>query len=304
MWRAAHLSTLMILGSLVGTQCLAQPRAKAPADEYVGPVRSVSEWDVSSGKKLVLSSCETYDRNGKQTSYSVYKEEGGILYSDEYTYDASGRLVGTQTKHSEFVYLPDKQVHLYNHQRQLVEVKGFNASGTHLGGHVYVYDAQGNMIEERSYVTVPNPVYASNDLTRHVYGASGNEIAQADYVYNGSTLQPDDHGMGYQKRVFLHDQNGRVVLTGYLKADNTLVRAESTKYDRRGNTVAMIERAPDGHLIRRTTYSYRFDARGNWIKQIRREWAAENVGSLFGPLEVSVRKITYYSQPYRRATAN
>ena len=106
--------------------------------------------------------------------------------------------------------------------------------------------------------------------------------------------------MGYQKQVFVNDKDGRPLLTGYLKSDNTLVRTEITKYDRRGNTLAETERSVSGRLLRKISYSYVFDRHGNWIKQVRREWTAEGVGSVFKPLEISVRTIAYYPHPYKK----
>jgi len=270
-----------------------------PIDELVGPVRSLREWDVLTNGRRKLSSIESYDQNGNLITYTAYKDDGGILYGDKNNYDTTGRLLETRTVHSPFTYLPDRKVRVYDNRGNMIEVKGFNSADSPLGGELYGYDSQGNMIEERNYLIGSHLVY-NNHLTRHAYDAKGNEIGREQYVYEDNGIRPDEFGMGYQKQVFLNDKDGRPVLTRYLKSDNSLVRTETTKYDRRGNTIEEIEQSVASGPLRRVSYSYVFDRHGNWIKQVRREWTGEGVGSVFEPLEISVRAIVYYARPYKK----
>lgn len=294
-----RIALLAVFGSCLGIQCFAQKKPHPLIDGLVGPVRNLKEWNVLANAKRQLSSIESYDQNGNLITYTTYKDDGGILYGDTNTYNESGRLIETRTVHTLNVYLPDKKVFLYDDRGKLVEVKGFNSADRPLGGELYRYDSQDNMVEEKNYLIGSHLVY-NNHLTRRTYDGKGNEISRAQYVYDENGVRPDEFGMRYQKQVFLNDRDGRPVLTGYLKSDNSLVRKETTKYDRRGNTVEEIERGVDRRLLRRITYAYVFDHHGNWIKQVRTEWTAENVGSVFEPVEISLRAITYYRHPYQR----
>lgn len=290
----------LVFAACIIVQCFAQKQPRAPIDALVGPVRSLQERNMSSNGRRRLSSVEFYDQNGSLIKYTTYKDEGGILYSDTNTYDAAGRLIETRTAHSEYVYLPDKQVHIYDDRGNVSEVKGFNSAGRQLGGHLYLYDSRGNMTEDRNYFIGKSLVYGNNHVTRHTYDAKGNEISRQQFVYDEDGTRPDEFGMGYQKQVFLNDGEGRPTLIGFLKADDRLVRTESIKYDRRGNTLEDIERSVAGRLLRKVSYSYVFDRHGNWIKQVRREWTGGGVGSVFEPLEITLRAITYYPRPYKK----
>ena len=302
-----QLVVSVVLWLCVATQAFAQRRGHPHIDELVGPVRSLREWDAIVSRRAgtysergrKLSSSEAHDRARRLLSYTFYSDAGRILYGDKHTYDLQGRLAETRTVHSEFVYLPDLQIHVYDERGKLIEVKGFNSGGTQLGGHLYRYDLAGDMIEERNYAIGKNEVYPNTHLVRHVYDANGHETSREQYVYDDGGIRPNEFGMGYQKEVFQNDKEGRPVVVRYFKSDNSPVRTKKIKYDRRGNTVDEIETSFDSRLLRKVSWSYVFDHHGNWIKQTRREWTAESVGSVYGPSEVSYRSIRYYASPYQ-----
>lgn len=239
---------------------------------------------------------EVYDRKGRLIIYTAYKDDGGILYSDRNTYDQRDRLIGTETIHSEHVYLPDRQLYSYDQKGRLSDVKGYDSRGQLLGGHVYVYDSGDNLIEEKSYSSGKNLVY-SNHLKRHKYDERGNRISTETFTHKGTDVIPDEFGVGYQTEVVKADSERRPIEVEFRKIDQSVASTSFSRYDRRNNTIEQTERFADGRIKRNVRFAYVFDRHGNWVKQVRREWTAEGVGSVFGPVERTIRKIEYYPNP-------
>lgn len=304
---AFHLCLCLTAGAQTAdVQTVGAPRV----DAYVGPVREVREAEAvfverrgrrrERGRRL--DSVETLDRDGRQLTYTVYTDEGGVLFADRHTYDPSGRLSETRTAHDRFVYLCDRKLYLYGEGGRLAETKCFDAGGRQLGGDLYRYDGRGLKVEEKSYRLAGGDLYFNQHLTRYGYDDAGRLAEESSFVYDEAGVRADEHGVGYHKKVFAYDDAGRPSETRYLGLDGTLRRVETTTYDRRHNTTGVVTRGPRGELLARVAYSYVFDRRGNWVRQTRTEELAEGESSVFDPVEVTYRTIRYFPEP-RRARA-
>ena len=92
-----------------------------------------------------------------------------------------------------------------------------------------------------------------------------------------------------------YDMKGnRVDNAYYLAAGGTITGKEVYKYDERGNMTEMTLHNPDGSLLSKETYTYEFDAVGNWVKMTTAVAVIEGGRVTFEPSEVTYRTIAYY----------
>ena len=93
-----------------------------------------------------------------------------------------------------------------------------------------------------------------------------------------------------------YDIKGNKIDNAYFlsAAGGTLTGKEVYKYDDKGNIVEMTVRNDDGSLLSRETYSYEFDAFGNWTKMITSVAVMEGGKLSFEPTEVTYRTISYF----------
>ena len=287
----------------------AQQLITLEANELKGPVKRIREYEAEferAGGRLVegkrrLSSEEAYDARGRQLSRRVYTDDGELLYGDEHTYDAAGRLAETSVKHSKYVYLPDRRVYVYDAAGNVVEETAFDTQGRRLGRYVKLYDGRCRLTQSDSIAEGENQVFRGHKRTVYTLDANGRMVGEATYTIEGEALKPEDYGLGYQKQIHLYDAAGRRVITQRLTEEGRLFRTLVTRFDAKGNEVESAEYDSDGGVQSRTAYSYVFDARGNWVKQVTSQWVTRDGKSFFEPEGVSYREITYYSDLEARA---
>ena len=88
-------------------------------------------------------------------------------------------------------------------------------------------------------------------------------------------------------------KGNRVENISYPVADSQIGK-EEYKYDDRGNITEMIMRDDRGAIVSRESYSYEFDAVGNWIKMTTSLVLVEAGKIKQEPIETTYRTITYY----------
>lgn len=93
-----------------------------------------------------------------------------------------------------------------------------------------------------------------------------------------------------------YDIKGNKIDNAYFLAASggTLTGKEVYKYDDKGNIVEMTLHNEDGSLLSKETYSYEFDAFGNWTKMITSVAVVEGGKMSFEPTEVTYRTISYF----------
>ena len=89
-------------------------------------------------------------------------------------------------------------------------------------------------------------------------------------------------------------QGNRTDNVNYLAPPNTLIGREVYQYDQRGNMVEMTVRDQNDAVLSKETYTYEFDAAGNWTKMVTSVAMLEGGQVTFEPTEVTYRAIAYY----------
>ena len=93
-----------------------------------------------------------------------------------------------------------------------------------------------------------------------------------------------------------YDIKGAKIDNAYFLAASggTLTGKEVYKYDDKGNIVEMTLQGEDGSLLSKETYTYQFDAFGNWTKMITSVAVIEGGKLSFEPTEVTYRTLSYF----------
>jgi TonB family protein len=107
------------------------------------------------------------------------------------------------------------------------------------------------------------------------------------------------------RAVTTYDVNGKKIDSVAHPVEGTTVAGkEQYKYDAKGNIVEMQLRGPDGGILSKETYTYKFDELGNW-KQMTTSITVFQEGKIGEePIEVTYRTITYfYNQEVARVAS-
>lgn len=103
---------------------------------------------------------------------------------------------------------------------------------------------------------------------------------------NGETTSRD---------VYKYSDNKRETL-GYSR-EGKLNQHAITTLDDKGNEVEKTELAPKDDSVRdKYSYTYEFDAKGNWIKRVTSKWVTKDGKSSFVTQYVDYRTIIYYEK--------
>ena len=275
-----RLLATLAFGLLLLFPAKGQKKSDRDLDGLHGPVKTVRTEIASldqEGKPdqngRWLSRMTSYDSSGNKTEdetfYAFGKNSNGKYV---YTYDAAGNRIEEAKYLNDSVY---KTTYIYNDKRQLIrEIKHEGAFHTE-----YVYDAEGKLIETKG-------VYGENSVASHFV-----------YIYDsqGQMIKKRRYGGGLDfEQIKTYTPNGQVASEANGSDPKApLYRRVEYASDDKGNVVERIEYGNKG-LEDRSTYSYEFDAFGNWIKRIAsREWDSWAKGPV-RQTEASYRLITYY----------
>ncbi|MGA9994631.1 MAG: hypothetical protein WBP93_04405 [Pyrinomonadaceae bacterium] len=127
-----------------------------------------------------------------------------------------------------------------------------------------------------------NPQYTGK--LKYKYDDKGNRTEIAWYRNDGSLAVRD-------VSVF-NPKGNRVEMTSY-EANGSMRRKATYIYDAQGNITETLYHS-SRPLDERYSYTYEFDAKGNWIKRKTFKWVTKNGRSYFEPYEVTYRTIAYY----------
>lgn len=126
----------------------------------------------------------SYDSNLRNTEIKEYNSDDLLITTDYNKYDASGNLIEKGTIYSEHsdVTGADKDVYLYDAQGNRIEETFYGLSGNYLGKHQYKYDSFGNLIEKKYYDTL-----VLTWAWEYKYDSNNNLIEESAYDSNGLT---------------------------------------------------------------------------------------------------------------------
>ena len=169
-------------------------------DGFVGPVKKVSvTWTPISGSSYPADSIcrqltNEYDQTGRITRHSVYPGEcGSDEIREDHTYSHDGaQSTTTRTIRARNNPPPplaqlnvesDKRQHVqvltYDEAGRLIEEGSIQANGQYPYKTSYFYDAQGRLLETRSY-------RSGSLINRRVYGYSGGDRVPSGFTYYNS----------------------------------------------------------------------------------------------------------------------
>lgn len=176
----------------------------------------------------------------KKDTYRGFNRKGEIIEELIYNTDGSLRSICTlktlnKNSVAASIFKPSgelkfRQITNYNDQGKLVEKVRFNLDGETLVRNLYLYNENGNRIEDLQYLnSQENP----SIKTTYKYDMHGNKVEE--YMYN---------------------------------PEGRLIAKWLSKYDEQNSLVEENYYYADGNLSAQEVYSYEFDKKGNWIQQI------------------------------------
>lgn len=152
-----------------------------------------------------------------------------------------------------------KQKYKYNKKGVIIEETGVLMDGTVTSKREFDYDPQGKLLESRYYdQNNDDKLYLAN---KWVYTRQGNQITST--YYNGCCI---------------------------------IKRWQVAVFDNHRNIIELAVFRPDGYK-RKASYSYEYDAEGNWIKRKSFDWVTKDGKSFFEPVEAEYREFSYYVAP-------
>jgi YD repeat-containing protein len=201
----------------------------------------------------------------KPSSTDYYNEQGSLTKNESYDY------MGNLFEITVYGYIDGERVSNYKdieHEYNPPPIAVASAPGSkaeskfdprYATKYGYKYDDAGRLVEEM--------LYGSNGKlwTKYVYNYKGNQKETLAYDEEG-TINPK-HSLN-QKHVATLDARGNEV--------------EESYYDVSKNTVD-----------EKYSYTYEFDARGNWIKRTTSKWVKKDGKEYFEPYSVTYRTINY-----------
>ncbi|HJQ33954.1 MAG TPA: hypothetical protein VJ866_17365 [Pyrinomonadaceae bacterium] len=177
-----------------------------------------------------------------------------------------------------------------------------------------LYDYKGNLFQVAVYGELDGERVRSDKMIRHEYdppplmvgGSPGGPERETDPRYTYKFAYRYD-GKGRLVEEDLYDNSGKLWLRYVYKYEGNkkeeLVYSEdgslNQKYvstlDDKGNEVEeSFYDVKDDSVSERYSYSYEFDAKGNWVKRTASKWAAKDGKEQFVPYSITYRTITYY----------
>lgn len=189
------------------------------------------------------------------------------------------------------------------------------------------FNEQGNLTKRESYDYRGNP----SDITVYGYldGERASDFNSINYEYNpppvmisapaaGQATPKYDPRYSYKFK-YKYDEKGNLIEKVWYGNDGKLWLRYTYKYkgnqkeemvyaedsslnqkylytlDDKGNEIEeIVYEVRDNSIRDKYSYSYEFDAKGNWIKQTTSKWVTKDGKSRFEPYSVTYRTITYY----------
>lgn len=129
----------------------------------------------------------------------------------------------------------------------------------------------------------------------HCYNRVEIKTTYDDKGYRTDTLFFTWHhdGQPNGKIVYIYDDKDRTLEYARYDNDDRIVSRMVFKYNEKGH-IAEVEYDDKEAFMRKMTFAYEYDSRGNWIKQTGTKWIEES-GQLYSqPSMAYYRKISYY----------
>ncbi|HZR45607.1 MAG TPA: hypothetical protein VFA47_02790 [Candidatus Manganitrophaceae bacterium] len=205
----------------------------------------------------------TYDRQGNRIQEDQLYQDVELNFKSVFTYDPPGQI--KEGVEYDYQGKPTfKWSYTHDPGNKVIEESRYEPNGVLFSKSSYHYDADGNLVEEERVHS-----HSANDLKWvYLYDEAGRKVEESFYVVRAQGLLNTAESTLDSKQVYSYDAKGTLL--------------EETRYDAAGTVKS------------KKSYRYEYDAAGNWIKQIAREWVNHADKTYFEPTEVTYRTITYY----------
>jgi hypothetical protein len=262
MKRALFVLALIVIFS---SSAISQSKTSKEIDGLVGPVHTVTTvsirltrtGDVWTEGERTMGPVMTYDQNGNDGRFGNGNARSSLAAGGAVKYNAKGQEI------ERSYYGPDnvlvmKVLLSYDEAGHVTEVSEQNADGSLRRRNTFAFDDKGNMTSLGTYD-------GANKLNRKLtwtFDEKGNRTEWTESLLKGEAMAL------FERITYTYDDKGNVLL--------------QTQY---GNPAGM---------VMKESFSYEFDARGNWIKRDR----SIAYGDSFEIVskDIDLRSITYYEK--------
>jgi YD repeat-containing protein len=253
----------------------------------------------------------TYDDFGRLVEIVDYDENNCVENTRRYAYSADGKKV-SEEHWSPRGFLQGRLE--FDEHENLVRSTGFGHGTPEREQYWrYQYSREGNAMEQ---LLLPAAKPQTTYRSVFIRDDDGRLREQVHYWPNGSLHEKkvfDESGVLREEHhssragdltIRKFDSYGRVFQisavspAGFLSSKGT-DDVTTFEYDLHGNLIEMKTTASDGTLLRRTTNSYRYDKKGNWIErtevELNQAWQTEPFPASFETIRRFTRRVEYFS---------
>ena len=238
-WRKHHLRGRVIYAHSVVADL--SHKARQWVEEQRRPLSTVAFTETGLVVKELLYNVDgvlsqigsmTYDANWNKKELLFHNSQGGLLSSLVYEYDESGKLLECVSTQSHSLITKQKCRPLYDPAGKKIEAVWFCEDGTRSRKYVYRYRLTGELAQQLLY----------------------------KYAGDGSVEE---------KWSTIYDKDGNVLETACFDPQGRTIAGPTWyKYNEDGDEIEAATYGLKGDLYSTTSYSYEFDAQGNWIKRL------------------------------------
>lgn len=237
-----------------------------------------------------------FNSQGVATGWEEYNSTRPIPVKDIYTYDNKGKRI-----------------------RQTVTYLESNVQSI----LIFIYDSEGNKVEERSYYPVPitndsketqkiDEKYL-NRFTKYKYDGK-NIIQTTNYDKEGSTTYKGiaTYENGNQKEIsayladvkgnlirskkvsFKYDEKGNIIEKFIFNNDNSIINKYVDGFDELGYRISRTIYDSNGNITSSNSLTYEYDSHGNWLSYTSDDTRLSERRNSGEPFAGELRTITYY----------
>ncbi len=258
------LFTLALTGVISGS-AVSQTKTSKEIDGLVGPVHTVTTVSISFTRieggwtegKRTLGPIMTYDENGNDGRFGNGSARAQIATGGASKYNDKGQEIERDYYGSDHL-LVLKVLVSYDEAGHVTEHSEENGVGSLRRRNTFTFDGKGNMTNLSTYDSV-------NKLTRELtwtFDEQGNRTEWTESQLKGEGM------VLFEKITYTYDDK-----------ENVLIETQF------GN--------PEG-MVMKKSFSYEFDARGNWIRRDRS--ISYGDATEIASKDADLRSITYYEK--------
>lgn len=200
----------------------------------------LENWDIKFNKKGFIIEKKCYDATNKVLFYYDYKYKKQTQLQRRNMYDSRG-------------YRLEQLAYTYNALGQVAAESIYKSDNSLLVRYIHNYGAKGLLVQ--TDVHAPTNVYTTSKY-EFLYNKEGHLIEQHTYNQKHQKHQTD---------TYHYDENGFIkkhIMTNHL---DQFMFTSYSQYDAKGNIITFQAPAETEPL---TSYTYTFDATGNWIRRV------------------------------------